>query len=43
MNAPQELNTQNPLAEEMQAAIEAQRADYLREGVVTSIDSAVIL
>jgi coniferyl-aldehyde dehydrogenase len=36
MNAPQDLNTQDSLATEMQAAIEAQRADYLREGVVTA-------
>lgn len=36
MNAPQEPNSQDALANAMQAALQAQREDFLREGVVTA-------
>ena len=36
MNAPEQLPTQGDIEEQMKAALEAQRADYMNEGVVTA-------
>ena len=36
MNAPQQPNSDNPIAEALQATLDAQRADYLAEGEVSA-------
>ena len=36
MNAPEQLDTDNPLVTEMNQRLQAMREDYLREGWVTA-------
>ena len=36
MNAPEQVLTQQDIETKMQATLEAQRADYLAEGIVTA-------